>query len=116
MVGETGTSGGVVAVVPAAGSGVRLAAGIPKAFYQLEGQTLVERAVVGLLDSGVVDAVLVAVPADLTDHAKRILGSKATVVAGGAQPFPVREPGPGGVTRGCGLRARARRSAGADTP
>jgi 2-C-methyl-D-erythritol 4-phosphate cytidylyltransferase len=84
VVGETGTSGGVVAVVPAAGSGVRLAAGVPKAFYQLEGQTLIERAVIGLLDSGVVEAVLVAVPADLTDHAKRILGSKATVVAGGS--------------------------------
>jgi 2-C-methyl-D-erythritol 4-phosphate cytidylyltransferase len=73
----------VVAIVPAAGSGVRLGAGVPKAFYQLEGQTLVERAVTGLLDSGVVDTVLVAVPADLTDHAKRILASKATVVAGG---------------------------------
>lgn len=57
---------------------------MPKAFYQLEGHTVAERAVAGLLDSGVVDAVLVAVPADLTDAAKRILGSKATVVAGGS--------------------------------
>jgi 2-C-methyl-D-erythritol 4-phosphate cytidylyltransferase len=57
---------------------------VPKAFYQLEGHTVAERAVAGLLDSGVVDAVLVAVPADLTDAAKRILGSKATVVAGGS--------------------------------
>ncbi len=81
MVGGTGT---VVAVVPAAGSGGRLAAGIPKAFYQLEGRTLVERAVEGLLNSGIVDTVVVAVPADLTDEAKLILGSKATVVAGGA--------------------------------
>lgn len=61
-----------------------MAAGIPKAFYQLEGRTLVERAVEGLLDSGVVDSVVVAVPADLADEAKLILGSKATVVAGGA--------------------------------
>jgi 2-C-methyl-D-erythritol 4-phosphate cytidylyltransferase len=81
VVGETGT---VAAVVPAAGSGERLAAGIPKAFYQLEGRTLVQRAVEGLLDSGVVDSVVVAVPADLTDEAKLILGGKATVVAGGA--------------------------------
>jgi 2-C-methyl-D-erythritol 4-phosphate cytidylyltransferase len=79
-----GVSGTVVAVVPAAGSGERLAAGIPKAFYQLEGRTLVERAVEGLLNSGIVDTVVVAVPADLTDEAKLILGSKATVVAGGA--------------------------------
>jgi 2-C-methyl-D-erythritol 4-phosphate cytidylyltransferase len=81
VVGGTGT---VVAVVPAAGSGERLAAGIPKAFYQLEGRTLVERAVEGLLNSGIVDTVVVAVPADLADEAKLILGSKATVVAGGA--------------------------------
>lgn len=81
MVGESGT---VVAIVPAAGSGERLAAGVPKAFRQLDGQTLVERAVLALLDSRVVDAVVVAVPADRTDEAKLILGSKATIVAGGA--------------------------------
>jgi 2-C-methyl-D-erythritol 4-phosphate cytidylyltransferase len=61
-----------------------LAVGVPKAFYQLEGQTLVERAVDGLLDSGVVNTVVVAVPPGLTDEAKLILGDKATVVAGGA--------------------------------
>jgi 2-C-methyl-D-erythritol 4-phosphate cytidylyltransferase len=82
--GRSGASGTVVAVVPAAGSGERLAAGIPKAFYQLEGCTLIERAVEGLLDSGVVDGVVVAVPPGLTDEAKLILGDKATVVAGGA--------------------------------
>ncbi|MCV7077443.1 2-C-methyl-D-erythritol 4-phosphate cytidylyltransferase [Mycobacterium szulgai] len=76
--------GTVAAIVPAAGSGQRLAAGLPKAFRQLEGQSLVERAVQGLLDSGVVDTVVVAVPADRTDEAKLILGHKATVVAGGA--------------------------------
>jgi 2-C-methyl-D-erythritol 4-phosphate cytidylyltransferase len=72
-----------VAVVPAAGVGERLAAGVPKAFYQLDGRTLVERAVDGLLESGVVDRVVVAVPADRTDRAKLILGRGATVVAGG---------------------------------
>ncbi|MFZ0227727.1 MAG: 2-C-methyl-D-erythritol 4-phosphate cytidylyltransferase [Mycobacterium sp.] len=74
---------GTVAVVPAAGSGERLAAGVPKAFFQLGGRTLVERAVDGLLHSGVVDRVIVAVPADRTDRAKLILGNSATVVAGG---------------------------------
>lgn len=80
MVGGTGA---VVAVVPAAGSGTRLAAGVPKAFFQLEGRSLVERAVEVLLASAVVDAVVVAVPPDLTDEAKLLLGSKATVVPGG---------------------------------
>ncbi|HXS84213.1 MAG TPA: 2-C-methyl-D-erythritol 4-phosphate cytidylyltransferase [Mycobacterium sp.] len=75
---------GTVAVVPAAGSGERLAAGVPKAFYHLDGRTLVERAIDGLLKSGVVDRVVVAVPADRTDRAKLILGRDATVVAGGA--------------------------------
>jgi 2-C-methyl-D-erythritol 4-phosphate cytidylyltransferase len=60
-----------------------LAAGVPKAFYQLEGQSLVERAVAGLRDSGVVDTVVVAVPPDRTDEAKLILGHIATIVAGG---------------------------------
>lgn len=71
-------------MVPAAGSGERLAAGVPKAFFHLGGRTLVERAVSGLLESGVVDRVVVAVPADRTDQAKLILGHVATIVAGGA--------------------------------
>lgn len=73
-----------VAVVPAAGSGVRLGAGLPKAFFLLGGQTLVERTVAVLRESGVVDQVVVAVPPDRTDEAKLILGATATVVAGGA--------------------------------
>ncbi|OBH60463.1 2-C-methyl-D-erythritol 4-phosphate cytidylyltransferase [Mycobacterium colombiense] len=88
MAPETGTSGKVVAVVPAAGSGERLAAGIPKAFCVVDGRTLLQRAVAGLLDSGVVDHVVVAVPADRVDEAEQVLGGhvgagQATVVAGG---------------------------------
>ncbi|PQM49391.1 2-C-methyl-D-erythritol 4-phosphate cytidylyltransferase [Mycobacterium talmoniae] len=75
---------GTIAVVPAAGSGERLAVGVPKAFFHLDGRTLVERAVAGLLQSGVVDRVVVAVPAERTDQAKLILGGEATIVAGGA--------------------------------
>jgi 2-C-methyl-D-erythritol 4-phosphate cytidylyltransferase len=72
-----------VAVVPAAGSGERLAAGSPKAFVLLGGVTLLERTLAGLYASGAVDAVVVAVPADRTDEAKLILGGGATVVSGG---------------------------------
>jgi len=72
-----------VAVVPAAGSGERLGAGRPKAFVHLGGQTLLERTLAGLRDSGAVDAVVVAVPPDRTDEAKLILGGDAVVVAGG---------------------------------
>lgn len=83
MAPKTGTSGNVIAVVPAAGSGERLAAGIPKAFCEVAGRTLLERAVAGLLESGVVDHVVVAVPVDRLDEAKRVLADRATVVAGG---------------------------------
>lgn len=75
--------GTVTAVVPAAGSGERLAAGIPKAFCSLVGCTLLERAVAGLRESQVVDHVVVAVPADRVDEAKRLLGGQVSVVAGG---------------------------------
>lgn len=83
MAPVTGTSGNVIAVVPAAGSGERLAAGIPKAFCEVAGRSLLERAVDGLLESGVVDHVVVAVPDDRIDEAKQVLGERATVVAGG---------------------------------
>ncbi|HEX4252435.1 MAG TPA: 2-C-methyl-D-erythritol 4-phosphate cytidylyltransferase [Pseudonocardia sp.] len=57
----------VLALVPAAGDGVRLGAGIPKALVCVGGVPLVVRAVRGLLASGSVDHVLVAVrDADLT--------------------------------------------------
>lgn len=81
MVGAAGT---VTAVVPAAGAGHRLAAGIAKAFYRLNGLTLVERAVDGLLNSDVIDHVVVAVPPDRVDEAKLMLGLKAEIIAGGA--------------------------------
>lgn len=70
-------------MVPAAGSGVRLSAGIPKAFCELAGCTLLERAVAGLLRSAVVDHVVVAVPADRADQARQLLPDGVTVVAGG---------------------------------
>lgn len=79
----TGSSGAVVAVVPAAGTGERLGAGIPKAFCEIDGRTLLERAVAGLLGSDVVERVVVAVPADRIDQAYRALGDGAIVVAGG---------------------------------
>jgi 2-C-methyl-D-erythritol 4-phosphate cytidylyltransferase len=54
----------------------------------VDGRTLLQRAVAGLLESGVVDHVVVAVPADRIDEAKRLLGDhlgagQITVVGGG---------------------------------
>lgn len=82
---------GTVAVVTAAGSGERLGAGIPKAFVDLGGRTMLERAIDGLLDSGVVDRVVVAAPAERVEATKLILGERASVVAGGPErPETVR--------------------------
>jgi 2-C-methyl-D-erythritol 4-phosphate cytidylyltransferase len=73
-----------VAVVPAAGSGERLAAGAPKAFVNLGGRPMLERALAGLRESGVVDSVVVAVPPGRTDEAKLVFGGEAVIVAGGS--------------------------------
>jgi len=75
----------VAAVVPAAGSGSRLGADVPKAFVPLAGVPVVVRAVDGLLGSGAVDEVLVAVPAALLDHARDLFaGRPVRVLVGGA--------------------------------
>lgn len=74
-----------VAVVPAAGSGHRLGAGIAKAFVDLDGRTMLEHAVDGLLGSGVIERVVVAVPADRVAQTSSSLGDRATVVAGGPE-------------------------------
>ncbi len=75
----------VVAVVPAAGSGARLGAAVPKAFVELAGVPMVRRAVDGLLDSATVDRVVVVVPADLVDSSAAVfVGLPVTVVPGGA--------------------------------
>lgn len=73
-----------VAVVPAAGSGERLAAGAPKAFVNVGGRPMLEYALDGLRNSGVVDSVVVAVPPKRTDQAKLVFGGDAIIVAGGA--------------------------------
>lgn len=74
-----------VAVVPAAGSGERLGANIPKAFVELAGRPMLERAVDGLLASGVIDRVVVAVPVDRVAQTALLLDGRATVVEGGRE-------------------------------
>lgn len=74
----------MAAVVAAAGQGLRLAAGAPKAFVELDGVSLLRRCVDGLLASGVVDLVVVVVPAELVATAVGLLPDGVTVVAGGS--------------------------------
>ncbi|QBJ97080.1 2-C-methyl-D-erythritol 4-phosphate cytidylyltransferase [Rhodococcus sp. ABRD24] len=77
--------GPVVALVPAAGRGVRLGESVPKAFVELGGRSMLRRAVDGLLESGAVDTVVVIVPEDLIDTARARLPDGVVVVAGGEE-------------------------------
>lgn len=76
----------VLALVPAAGDGVRLGVGVPEALVRVGGIPLVVRAVRSLLGSGVVDHVLVAVrEADLAGMRKLFAEFPAVdLVVGGA--------------------------------
>lgn len=75
----------VVAVLPAAGRGVRLGESKPKAFVEVGGVTMLRRAVDGLLASDVVDHVVVVVPAELVEHSREIVPDDVSIVVGGAE-------------------------------
>ncbi|MGH3870524.1 MAG: 2-C-methyl-D-erythritol 4-phosphate cytidylyltransferase [Pseudonocardiaceae bacterium] len=77
----------IAALVPAAGQGVRLAAGMPKAFVSLRGRPLLWHCVQGLLAAGCVELVVVAVGADHRAQARAALvdaGQRVRIVTGGA--------------------------------
>ncbi|MGW6379311.1 2-C-methyl-D-erythritol 4-phosphate cytidylyltransferase [Rhodococcus sp. NPDC055112] len=82
---EVRSGGRVIALVPAAGRGERLGEGIPKAFVTLRGVSMLRLAVEGLIESGVVDRVVVIVPADRIDSVRAELPDGVDVVAGGAE-------------------------------
>ncbi len=73
----------VVALVPAAGTGERLGASVPKAFVVVAGRELLVHAVDRLLTAGV-DRVIVSVAADQLARTRALLGDRAGVVVGGA--------------------------------
>ena len=87
MPSAQGAAAKVVALVPAAGQGVRLAAGMPKAFVLLRGHSLLWHCVQGLLAAGCVEVVVVAVNAAHRDQARAVfahLGDRVQIVTGGA--------------------------------
>ena len=81
-------------LIPAAGSGTRLGAGLPKAFVPLAGRTLLARAVDGAVRSGVVDTIVIAAPAHLLQEAEDIARTAAELV--------VTDPDQGTSGRGLG--------------
>ncbi|WP_062990016.1 2-C-methyl-D-erythritol 4-phosphate cytidylyltransferase [Nocardia anaemiae] len=81
------SDGSVVALVPAAGRGVRLGESTPKAFVTVGGTPMVRLAVDGLIASGAVDRIIVMVPTELVESAVALLppSESVRVVIGGAE-------------------------------
>ena len=79
----------VVALVPAAGRGVRLGPGVPKALREVRGESLLSHAVRRLAAAPSVGHVVVAAPAGAEAEVKALLGhidgAAVTVVTGGAE-------------------------------
>lgn len=69
--------------MPAAGSGERLGAGLPKALVHVAGIAMVTRAVDGLFASGVVDDVIVVAPPEHLDEMAKAVPTAGRVVPGG---------------------------------
>ncbi|MBF0698277.1 2-C-methyl-D-erythritol 4-phosphate cytidylyltransferase [Actinomyces bowdenii] len=76
----------MAAILTAAGSGTRLGAGGPKALVPVGGISLLRRAAGGLLDSGVVDGLIVTAPPDDVDRFRREM---AEVAGAAEQPVEV---------------------------
>ncbi|MFF5031556.1 2-C-methyl-D-erythritol 4-phosphate cytidylyltransferase [Nocardia salmonicida] len=80
----------VVALVPAAGRGVRLGEPTPKAFVPVGGTPMVRLAVDGLIASGAVHRVVVVVPAELVEAASTLLSTTTSLTGGSMPPVPVQ--------------------------
>jgi 2-C-methyl-D-erythritol 4-phosphate cytidylyltransferase len=81
---STAATGRVAAIIPAAGSGVRLGADVPKAFLALGGLSLLTRSALAM--STVADVLIIAAPADSLDEASAQLAqvdAEIHIVAGG---------------------------------
>ncbi|WP_083905107.1 2-C-methyl-D-erythritol 4-phosphate cytidylyltransferase [Nocardia transvalensis] len=74
----------VVALVPAAGLGVRLGESMPKAFVPIGGSPMLAHAVDGLIASGVVDRIVIMVPAELVGEAQTLLAARARAAGPGS--------------------------------
>lgn len=85
MTQVVGSSGDAAVVIPAAGAGVRLGSGGPKALCRLRGEPLLLHAVRRVAAAPSVGQVVVAAPPDQVDTCRRLVGPRATVVPGGAQ-------------------------------
>lgn len=72
----TKTNRPVTALIAAAGKGTRLGAPVPKAFVSLRGKTLLERSIQAMINSAVVDDIIVLVSPDMEDYARELLAKR----------------------------------------
>jgi len=72
----------VTVIIPAAGSGERLGAQVPKALVPLVGRTLIEHAVANL--SPIASQIIIAAPSGFESQISALFGESVTVVTGGA--------------------------------
>lgn len=79
----------VAAVIVAGGSGTRIGGDRPKQFLDVCGRTVVQRSVDAFVDSGLVDEVVVVLPASFVPEAAAVIGRAVSptlcAVAGGAR-------------------------------
>lgn len=81
----------VIALVPAAGRGLRMGGAIPKQFLALGGEPLIIQSLLALQAAAVVDQIILAVPSADIDYCQREIVAKhrftkvMKVVAGGAE-------------------------------
>lgn len=76
-------AGSAIAIVPAAGRGLRLGEPVPKAFVHLGEQTLLDRAVNVLRQAGGIGLIVVVVPPELVTELSAQFAADVVVVAGG---------------------------------
>lgn len=69
----------VIALIAAAGQGTRLGAEVPKAFVMLRGRSLVERSIVAMVTSGVVDRIIVLLSADMIAFARDLFTRRGLI-------------------------------------
>ncbi|GAB2716690.1 2-C-methyl-D-erythritol 4-phosphate cytidylyltransferase [Nocardia thraciensis] len=101
-----------MALVPAAGRGVRLGESMPKAFVPVGGRPMLTLAVDGLIASEVVDRIVIMVPAEQIGEAEVLLATRARVAGrngrsphrGGDESVPVSVVA-GGAERTDSVRA-----------
>lgn len=66
----------VLALLAAAGRGTRLGGPVPKAFVSLRGRSLLERSLQAMINSEMVDEVIIVVSSDMESYAREMLGKR----------------------------------------